>query len=271
MKHLLAKSMATLSRSIPPHLKDKLLELKWINNFRKILYKKVGLQLLEIPDLPWKLHLYVNMDHPGERLFVTRYHERHVLDWLIGSVQIGWNIFDIGAYIGYYTIILGRLSGPEGKVIAFEPIDFLKERILNSARVNRLSNITVETLAVGNKSGFVKFWVHEDPEGGYGTSSSAHRPIGSKSVKVRMTTIDEYVNKRKLDRLDLIKIDVEGGEVQVLEGAYESLKKFRPFLILEFNDEVSKKESEIILKSLEYKWKTLGQSTYGVHILAFPK
>jgi len=265
MKRLIAKSVAAFSRSIPPLLKNTLLKVRWIDYCRNLIYQKIGLQVLEIPNLPWPLYLYLDMSNPGERLFVTYRHESYVVEWLLCSVESGWVVLDIGAFIGFYTIILSRLCSPQGRVIAFEPIKQLKERILKSAHINNLNNIVVESLAVGAKSGVVDFYLHENPGGGFGTSSSAHRPVWKRSIQVEMVTIDEYVDN------NLIKIDTEGGEVDVLRSAQDTLRRFRPVIIVEFNNDDDLIIGKSILISLNYSAKELGRTSYGVHILGLPK
>jgi len=268
MNQFIATIIASLSRRVPPFLKDRLLEIPMVRYLRDLAYKGSRLQPLRVPGLPWSLYLYINLKHPGERLFVTRDHEPHVVQWALNAVKPGWIVLDIGAFIGFYAVLFGKLVGPEGRVIAFEPIESLKNRILSSSIINNLTNVVVETVAIGCECREVEFWVHEDGTGGLGTSSSIRGEAGKRPTMVKMITIDQYVHIGALPRVDLIKIDVEGAELDVLLGAQETLKKFRPVVLVEFNSTEDRVRSEKLLRDVGYMCKELGRSSYGVHIVA---
>lgn len=155
MRQILIRAMLLLSRKIPPTLKDKLLNISYIRRVRNIIYQRSNLQPFSVSGLPFNITLYLNPAHPGERLFITRKHEPHVVQNLLRIVKPGWIIFDIGSFIGFYTVLFGKLCSPDGRVIAFEPVPSLKQQILLSCEANGLKNVHVESLALGADVGEV--------------------------------------------------------------------------------------------------------------------
>jgi FkbM family methyltransferase len=131
-------------------------------------------------------------------------------------------LFDVGAAVGYYTLLAARLVGPEGHVVAFEPdaknAGFLRKHIA----INRLSNVEVQYSAVGNRTGHASF----APGSGTGTGHLSE----SGTTSVPICKLDEFVRSGPLPTH--LKIDVEGAELEVLEGARKILTTVRPTLFL---------------------------------------
>lgn len=269
MKGILRRLMLDLSRRIPPSIKDRLLGIPIVSSTRSWVYQNSQMELFTVPGLPFELKLYLDPEYPGERLFITRQHEPYVVDYLLRTVKPGWVSFDVGAFIGFYSVLLGKLCGSEGHVVAFEPLSVFEERILMACRANGLENVRVEPLALADNVGRTEFWVHEVRGKGLGTSSSLSRiPHTGYMIHVDTTTIDHYIHSNNIHRIDLIKIDVEGAELQVLRGAEETLKNFGPVIIAEFNDDEQRAQAEDLLSRWGYKCEQLGRTSYGVHIVA---
>jgi len=238
-----------------------------VAHIRDLIYRGAKIQPFLIPGLPFNLTLYVNVENPAERAFITTHYEPHVVQYLLRTIKDGWVAFDIGAFIGFYSILLGKLCG-KGRVIAFEPIESLQNQILLSAKANKLANIHVEPVAVGERSGMRKLWVHEGANGYFGTSSSLVRSGGKRERIVKVVSIDEYICVNQLSHVDFIKIDVEGAELDVLIGAKETLKQIGPIVLVEFNTAEDQEQGEKFLSSIGYVCKEIGHSSYGVHIIA---
>ena len=124
--------------------------------------------------------------------------------------------FDIGANVGYYTLLMARVA-TEGRVHAFEP-DALSHGLLNvNVALNRFRNVVLNGVAVGREPGVSTFVVADD------RAFSSFRDTGRRAVSevtsVPVTSIDEYVARHKIPRVDVVKVDVEGAEGTVLDGA----------------------------------------------------
>ncbi len=154
----------------------------------------------------------------GERLV----HERHLLRRLVSP---GMRVVDVGANIGYYTLMFHRLVGPSGEVICIEPSPENLEELRRNVDGNHLANARIISCAVGETPGRVGFkagingGVVRDGEGAYTAD---------------VQTLDSLV----AERVDFVKIDVDGYEGHVLKGARELLARDRPILFLEFHPEL---------------------------------
>ena len=150
-------------------------------------------------------------------------------------VQPGMTVLDIGAHAGLYTLIASRRTGPSGRVIAFEPSPRERERLLAHVRLNRSANVTIEAAALGEREGEAELFVVDGSE----TGCNSLRPgdIGpGHTVAVRLRSLDEYARNAGLDRVDVIKMDVEGAELSVLRGAQSLVRATQPVFVCEIED-----------------------------------
>jgi FkbM family methyltransferase len=145
---------------------------------------------------------------------------------------------DAGANIGLYSLALSSLA-PKGTVYAFEPSPSAYSHLADNLRVNRAANVEASQLALSDREGTVTF--HDFSFFSAGSFSSDEGSLltsdsyGSTSFDAPTTTLDTFVAERGIERVDFVKIDVEGAELSVLEGATETLAKHRPVVVLEFN------------------------------------
>ena len=146
---------------------------------------------------------------------------------------------DVGANIGCYTLLASKLVGQEGKVIAFEPVSDIFERLKFNVELNNVSNIELNRKAVYSGSGTIDLFLAGSENLGM-TSIFHHDAENGMTEKVETVSLDDYVAATKPERVDLIKIDVEGAELFVLRGMKMVLKSLRPIVIMEISDEVIK-------------------------------
>lgn len=149
----------------------------------------------------------------------------------------GMVVFDIGAYHGIYSVIAGKKVSPTGQVYTFEPTPSHYHRIKHHLWLNKVENVVVEQLALSNSDGTTEFHI---PVNGVMTVGSLKPSLFSRgklqAITVETNRLDTYLEKRSIEKIDLIKVDVEGAEMLLLEGASLTLKKFQPLLILEAID-----------------------------------
>lgn len=143
-------------------------------------------------------------------------------------------VIDIGANIGLTAIALGDICY-RGKVAAIEPIpvtfDYLKKNIQNS----RLNNISIHNFALGNREDSILMRGCNDFLAGAFIANQYQANKEHFKVTVPLYTLDKIFNSLLLDRVDFIKLDIEGYELFFLEGAQEVLKNFNPIVYLEMN------------------------------------
>jgi FkbM family methyltransferase len=160
------------------------------------------------------------------------------------------NVFvDIGAHAGKYSFYASRQVGDSGLVIAIEPHPKNMQNLKKGIKLNRLTNITEIQKACSNYQG--KGFLKE-----YELSAKHELTKITTQTKVEVDTLDSILNHLHLRRVDAVKIDVNGAEYEVLQGAHETLAKFKPLLILEVAVDL-KKTIFKYLGELGYKHKIL--------------
>jgi FkbM family methyltransferase len=145
-------------------------------------------------------------------------------------VMPGDTVLDIGANIGYYTVMFSNLVGDAGKVVAFEPTNHYLETLHRNIEVNRLKNVEVLNIGLSNK--ICEMVIDIGP-----SSATLHSPIGFDKVlskeTIRLTTLTEYARKYRVDKIDFIKIDIDGHEPIFFEGAWPVLDRLSPVILCE--------------------------------------
>lgn len=158
--------------------------------------------------------------------------ERPVTELFSRLIRPGMTVVDVGAHLGYYTLLFRKLVGKEGRVFAFEPSPIFYEALKVNLTVNGFLDVIAVPMAVADFYGYADF--HLDILGG---GSSLFRQLkGSVLVRVQVTTLDQFFGELGWPKVDLIKMDIEGAEASALRGAKELIRRNAPLhLILEFN------------------------------------
>lgn len=147
-------------------------------------------------------------------------------------------IFDIGGNIGLYSLVGCSEVGKNGHIYTFEPAPFHCESIKNNAAINGIENITINQMALSDKVGNSKLSLPKNSNSGGYTIANLDSDEGKNiATEVFMTTLDQYVyeNSINLNKLSLIKMDIEGAEMLALKGMTETLK-ILPSILIEINN-----------------------------------
>jgi FkbM family methyltransferase len=152
-------------------------------------------------------------------------------------LQPGMTVLDIGAYYGLYTLTASVCVGEKGHVIAFEPSPFQRKRLQWHLRVNRCQNVRVENFALGMVESQQTLFSVPGECAGYSGLRSPEVGAKIEPIPVQVKTLDTYLRGSQISAVDLIKIDVEGGELDVFRGAAELLgQRSRPLILCELED-----------------------------------
>ena len=193
-----------------------------------------------LPDLPLPLRISPGLwwiarnDVVSDGLFAGTFElsERAVFASLI---KPGATVLDIGAHAGLYSLMASRLAGDGGRVVAFEPSPRERRRLLRHIALNRCTNVTVEPIALGDAEGEADLFVVQGSE----TGCNSLRPgnIGPvRPVRVPLRRLDGYAARGEIRGVDVVKMDVEGGELSVLRGAEAVFRAMRPVLLCEIEE-----------------------------------
>lgn len=171
----------------------------------------------------------------------------------IESIAAGNVVFDVGANVGYYTLLASQLVGPSGRVYSFEPLPRNLKYLREHIRINKLGNVDVLDEAVSDREGTVKF----DDQAGSATGSISDRG----QLTVKTVSLDDLVRTSVARRPQFIKIDVEGGEALVLRGAEKLLRESHPVIFLATHGAQVHAECVRFLQSCGYSLRAIGGAT----------
>ena len=156
------------------------------------------------------------------------------LNFVNQYLRPGDKVMDIGANVGIFSIVMGATVGAQGRVFAFEPMSSNVLRLEKNIRKNGLGNVQIFPLALGASDGQMSLRMATDPaypsfrevQGGFGSGDD---------VLVQVRSLDGVWEELGCPDISLVKIDVEGSEADVLNGAVHFLKACRPALLIEAN------------------------------------
>ena len=146
---------------------------------------------------------------------------------------------DVGANVGWHTLLMARLVGEGGRVLAAEANPSVRKRLEDNLKLNRFRQVEIIPYAIANAEGTVEFYGPDadDPDSGNGHVVADAATGRGEIIRVETRRLDVILPATQIERLDLIKIDVEGFEWPVLQGAEQSIEKFRPHIVFEYNAE----------------------------------
>ena len=169
----------------------------------------------------------------GDRFFFTSLAESDATADLyaeMGRLGPGSIVIDGGAYCGASAVLMGRIVGESGQVIAFEPDAENYDALVRNVAAHSATNVKTSPKGLWSKSGTVEF----QSDGNMGSSIlEASGRVASNVSSIPVISIEDVVNQYKLDRLDFVKLDIEGSEVPVLEASVDVLRRLRPRVIIE--------------------------------------
>jgi FkbM family methyltransferase len=203
----------------------RFIKVKKMNSFQKRFANTTLIKQTKINNC----HLLVSSNNSiGQQILALKQYEKANTNFLKKIIKKDWVCIDIGANIGYYTCLLAKMC-PLGKIYAFEPSDIDFSLLSLNIYLNNFKNVHLNNLAIGNKNGFNNFNITIDS--GLSSLKDTKRGKVDKVKKVKIQTLDSYVLENQIDRVDFIKIDVEGAEMLILKGSRYCLEKLKPNII----------------------------------------
>lgn len=177
----------------------------------------------------------------GSLIYWTGYQSKGELRLLDRILRPDMVLVDVGANLGEFTLHAAKRLR-SGRVIAFEPVGEMHEHLLENIRANGFANVTVYRVALSDRSGSADLYVGGDPERylSFNEGLGSLYPRGNlrqRIERVRVDTLDRILSESPPPRVNVVKVDVEGAELQVLRGSWQTLSRYRPKILLEVNRE----------------------------------
>lgn len=238
-------------------------------------------------------------DYASYQIFFLGCYDRWLTSFMKAHITEGSVCWDIGTERGWFTMLMASLVGPNGRVDAFEAFPPNFRKLQNNLSLNNFHWVKANNLAISEKRGAMHFVPPSNEvthnikylQDCSGVGYLSDKPVCN-SISVSTISIDEYADIHPLERLDLIKIDIEGAEYAALFGGEKVINKFRPKIIIEYNRESAKRAGSSIekldnlinsygydrymfftqLKKLNLEnWANLSESETVFNVYCFPK
>ncbi len=176
-------------------------------------------------------------DLMGDSIFTGNF-ELNELKFVGRFLKPGMTVLDIGAHHGLYTILAARSVGKAGRVVAFEPSPKERQRLLAHLRLNRVAErVSVIASAIGSETADTTLYVVKGKETGCNSLRPPAVKEPTEAVQVPVTSLDAFLSRENIGRVDFIKMDIEGAELAMLQGAQEMLARHpRPVILAEMAD-----------------------------------
>lgn len=208
-----------------------------------------GPRRYRIDDFDGSLSMVVRLDeHIGSRLFWYGTYDPGLLAILDTLLRPGMTVVDGGAHMGMVTLFCARRVTETGRVYAFEPSPVMAERLRFNVELNRLEQVIVAEVGLDDRPRERRLYPPAAPmaDGTWDLGLSTMTPEEPlpRGDLVLVTSLDYWVQENGLQRIDIVKLDVEGSELSALEGAESTLMGMRPILLVEM------------------EWRTTGRAGY---------
>jgi len=181
--------------------------------------------------------------------FISGEYEPEKTEAIVDLINPADVAFDLGAHVGYFTVLMSDCVGPGGKVVSFEPRDINFEFLQQHVRINHCDNVETMNVGVGDRTGAARL------ETRMGTGRGYVSPDGN--TDVRMVVLDELIQSGEVPVPQFLKIDVEGFEMEVLEGAKWLIETHRPKMVLATHTPALEKACDDWLSARGYEMKEL--------------
>lgn len=214
------------------------------------------------------------LDHAHAGLIVRGTLELSVQEALRRTLRRGGVFYDIGANVGFFTLVGARIVGEHGRVIAFEPVPSCARAVARNIELNELAQAQIREVAVGAADGQATLLVVGEASWSHMESTrERHRDVRAE-VDVTVVSIDSLVAAGTIPPPDVLKIDTEGAEIEIVEGMRETLERHGPSVICELHD--TNERFAALMDELHYRVTNLDgpepvREAGAIHVLAQPR
>lgn len=229
--------------------------IKWLHLEEVVIKNKITKLIPLHKNYSSETSKHVKRNNSLFNLNISDYMQWHIwadlddLSWEKAILQKEGEILDIGANVGAFSLKTLLNSNHEITIHSFEPNPYVFEKLQTNFNLNPAikNNYKLNKIGLSNEKGRLNFYWNKNNSGG-GSFTSNYQNTLKESIEVM--TLDQYVNINKLENITFIKIDVEGYEPQVLKGAIETIKKYKPTIFIEVSPHWWKKSNYTVIEVL---------------------
>lgn len=208
------------------------------------------------------IRLFLDIEDYFQCMMLYGHYSPEILEVLEHFVKAGDHVVDIGAHVGYFSTYLGQRVTAQGAVYSFEPDPRAYERLSMSVQANQMDWVKTFPVALSAKSGQIEFYL--SPQLGWSTAVKNSHLTDLQATIVKTIPFDTLVDEGSISSdIRLVKIDVEGLEVEVLSGMRRTIEKAHPILIAEVNGNLLASQGESC-SSLLRLIRSLGYEVYSL-------
>ena len=186
--------------------------------------------------------------------------EKEEMDFIVSTLNKDDIFLDIGCNIGLFSLLASKIVGDKGKVICFEPSPVTYDRLLENVSLNHFKNIDCRNIGLSNNNDELTFYISENGYDAWNSFAPSGDDKLGKAIKVQASTLDDELENIDKSKISLVKIDVEGWEKFVLNGAHNFFNDYSPIVVVEFTEENTfnagypVQEIYEIMQTWGYKW-----------------
>lgn len=251
------------------------------------LFKHQYLKYIEKIDKPingnFKLKLNTN-NFIDSCIYYTGDYEPYLKFHYKKIINPGDVVLDVGANIGFHSLYFAELTGLTGKVFSFEPIHLNFEALIHNIGLNNFPQIIPNQIALGNENNSISIHLNQDQQNPGAFTLLAE---GAKNYTINCEKGDDFLHNLGINKVNFIKIDVEGYEYEVLKGLKNTIVNYRPVINFEYDRNYQLRHDNnpesifIFLREMNYRFYevngygkkthfTYQESINGAEIIAFP-
>ena len=256
MKKFLLNTAAFTARILPNSFKQAIYKIKPLARIiRGGLNRAAPTGLTEVKVAAGDLAGYtILLDMQVDKDYWLGTYEPELQSALHTLIPAGAVIFDVGANIGYVSLLLAKAAGENGKIFAFEALPSNVEQLRRNVALNGMERrVTVVSCAVTQAPGPVRFLVHASGGMGKAAGSAGRDERYQSEVSVPGISLDDFVYGQGNPPPQVVKMDIEGGEVMALPGMHRLLTESRPLMLMELHGPESSRVAWEVLTSAGYE------------------
>ncbi len=272
MKKTLIRDLVVGTISAQPYRVKKWLLRRHPRFLLGLLFRLERGDVVVTPAGPSSLRFLMKMQWQAHTEYVLGIYEPEFLQVLKQHLRPGDICVDVGGHLGYYSMLMARLVGPGGRVITFEPIQDNLTVLKENISLNHMENVRLVSTALGRSPGTMTLIRSEAETMSATPSVRAYAVEGAqKQVEVNVDTLDAFFDREGCQP-KLIKIDVEGAEIEVLLGAKKTLANSHPIVMVEIHGwgDASNREVLNLFSSLHYSVSVAGTRGHEAFCVAIP-